>query len=184
MTTFSERLAASAEVARPTVDVQVTLDAALAARVEELQDALQAAQDAYTADPRLSATAEIKTAQEALDAVLEEAREALITLRFTRMDGDMWSELTSRCPARLDVDMDKVYGFNVNAVLALAAPLSGVLVEGDTVAEIPEADWRVLFKRLSGYELSLINDAIFSLNVWGPSQRVAELKKGFTAPRD
>jgi hypothetical protein len=38
-------------------------------------------------------------------------------------------------------------------------------------------EWPQIFEAISGPEFSTIVDALYSLNVYGPSERLAELKK-------
>ena len=110
-----------------------------------------------------------------------------MTLRFTQLPAAQWADIKSQCPVRLDSDIDKHYGFNADKAGVLASPLGGVRLErdGEDVAEVPLSDdeWRDVFAAITGHELSLIADAHFELNEYGPASRVADLKKGFGGPR-
>jgi hypothetical protein len=178
MTSFSERLAAAKAAARPTRDVQVLLDADLSEKREELRAELERVKATAANDPRLSAVDPEETdLQEKLDAVLEESADALVTLRFTRLPGNEWSDLTSRCPVRLDAPIDRQYGYNMQAVSTLAAPISGVRVEDDAEVSLEDSEWVDLFETISGHEFILVMDAIYELNEYEPAQRVSSLKK-------
>ena len=188
MTTFSERLAAAKSASRPTRTVQVLLDADLSAKREELRAELERARTAAASDQRLAA---VNTAEQAvqtkLDELLNESAESLVTLRFSRLPGDKWAEITARCPVRLDAPIDRQYGYNMHAVCRLAAPVSGVRVEGDgevpltvtkATEETPAVDeWADLFGTISGHEFGLIIDAIYDLNEYSPAAGITQLKK-------
>lgn len=172
MTTFGEKLAAARE-ARPTKDVQVVLDGELAVERERLMVAFEGASD----DQRLAAKSEKEEIQDALDALTEAASEALVTLRFTRMPGRDWAELTSKHPVRIDVPIDRRYGYNYDAACEAAAVVTGVIVDGDETHEVAAEEWRDLFDVLSGNEVGLIRDAVWSLNEFDPQQRLDALVK-------
>lgn len=190
MSTFSERLAAAKNAPRPFRDVQVILDAGLSEQREELRKALVAAKAEASGDERLSGGINPRVAevQEKLDAVLDASAESLVTLRFTRMSGDEWSEVTARNPLRLDVPIDRHYGYNMNGVCRSAAPVSGARLEGDELiplevvrgtAGAPAVDeWSDLFGTIGGHEMGLIIEAVYELNEWEPAHRIDLLKKG------
>lgn len=173
----------TAEQNRPTKDVTVCLDGELAREREELLAALEAAEAKDNLDLRLAGPNDVNAApvRERLEALAEAAKGALKTLRFTRLEGDKWAELTSRHPVRIDVPMDRHYGYNYDAVCGAAAMLSGVLVEGDEVVSLSAEQWARLLKVLSGNEVGLIRDAVFTLNEYEPSKRLDALVKGFGA---
>ena len=172
MTTFGEKLAAARE-ARPTKDVQVALDGELAIEREKLMAALDAASD----EQRLASVSEKDEIKARLDALTETANDALVTLRFTRMSGRAWAELTSKHPVRVDVPIDRRYGYNYDAACEAAAVVTGVRVDGDSLEPISEEEWRDLFDVLSGNEVGLIRDAVWSLNEFDPQQRLDALVK-------
>jgi hypothetical protein len=188
MSTFSEKLASAKAAPRKTKDVQILLDVDLAEQREALRAELEKARADATADQRLaSSNPNVDAVQERLDKLITDSAESLITLRFERLSGDAWSEITARCPVRLDAPIDRQYGYNMHGVCKLAAPLSGGRVEGDTVIPltvtkasegIPAVDeWADLFETISGHEMVLIIDAIYDLNAWDPAHQVASLKK-------
>src|SRR5439155_26613911 len=106
-----------------------------------------------------------------------EAAESLIVLRFSKMLAEDWAELVARCPQRLDVPVDRMYGYNVHAVGRAAAAASGARITADGDEQLTDSQWDRLFALLSGHEFSRIVDAIFDLNEYGPEQRIAEAKK-------
>lgn len=191
MTSPSEQLAKAkaAKAADPNYqDVEVLLDAGLSRRREELEQQIKAAVHAAAQDQRLTsvntAVEELKTE---LDTVLDEASSSIATLRFTELDSLEWGDISARCPVRLGVDIDQHYGYNMQAATVMAAPkCGGWLVDGEVVPLVvknasdgqPAVDeWADLFATISGGDFASIQDAIFNLNVYGPSLAKAELKK-------
>jgi len=176
LSSFSEKLAA-ARAARPTKDVQVVLDGELSIERDRLLAQLENAGD----DQRLGAKSEADEIRERLDALAEAAADSLVTLRFTRMPGREWAELNSHHPVRPDVPLDRHFGYNYDALCEDAAKRSGVRVEGDEVVSLTDEEWAELFDVLSGSEIGLIRDAVWSLNEYEPQQRLNTLVKGLGA---
>lgn len=197
--TRAERIAAAkdAKKAAPEFrDVPVILDdGGLAKLIDALRDELMAAQQEEAADLRLAAGFPKSNAlQEKLNAALLEAHEQIATLRFTELPAPQWAEVVSRSPVRLDVDMDKHYGFNSDQATLLAAPLSGAWVEGEDTFALSAEEWTDMlgyrdeageFQQgaISGNELRRIGDAIFELNEFAPGLRLEQAKKAFATPR-
>lgn len=98
-------------------------------------------------------------------------------LRFAQMDGLEWADLCDRCPPRLDVDIDKGYGYNVRAAVYLAAPISGRIQSGEDWVELSADRWKKLIRALPGAQLRSVGDAVFQLNQWGPAMAVVDAKK-------
>ncbi len=187
MTTFAERLAAAKAAPKDTRDVDIILDTVLARRVDALAADLTATRAEEAADGRLTQTYERTAAVQALlDAARAEAREAIVTLRFTQMPAMQYADVKAQCPVRLEADIDRYYGFNADKLAVISSPLCGVRLEqdGEDVSEVPLTDdeWRDMFASISGHELGLIADAIFDMNEHGPARRVVDLKKGFGGP--
>lgn len=182
---FSEKLAAAKAAPKEFRDVEVCLDSDVSAERAELLEALEAAR--ANPDARLASKSAPELVQEKLDALLELAAESLITLRFYRLSGPLWAEVTHRSPVRLDVQLDLHFGYNMQRASMLAAPLCGSRVDGDVeipllVSDaspgVPAVDeWSDLFEVISGTELRLIESAIFELNVLDPSNHIDQLKK-------
>jgi len=188
MVSFDERLAAAKAAPKDTRDVQVLLDSDLSEKREQLREALDAAKARAAQDQRLTATddeSDVIRAQ--LDELIAESAESLITLRFTRLPGDVWTDITARCPARLGAPLDEYYGYNLQLAAKLAAPINGVRVEGDELIPLkvtpatesePAVDqWADLFATIAGSEQARIESAIWELNVYVPDSRVGQLKK-------
>lgn len=187
---FSERLATAKAAPRPHRDITVSLDTDVAERRAALEE--QIAKSAR--DQRLSATSPADALNAELEKLLDDAAGTLVTLRFRRLPGDEWNDITSRCPARLDAPVDVHYGYNMQRATIFAAPRSGVRVDGDTEVPLivldatPDSpaidEWADLFSVISGIEFARIEDAIFGLNVFEPTQQLNELSKRSGARRN
>lgn len=176
MTTFFERLATAKAAPRPSMTVQVSLDADVSAERERLEAELDSLSNPN--DSRLSGkNPAIKVLQDQIDALTEAAKASLVTLKFYRLSGLAWATLTARNPLRPDVLIDVRYGYNFHAVVQAAAPDCGRLVDGDDETLLTADDWADLFAVLSGYDVARVCDALFYLNEWDPSQAVERLKK-------
>jgi len=101
-----------------------------------------------------------------------------IPLRFYRLDGEKWAEITSMAPMRLGSVIDRRYGYNFQAASRLAAPESGRVIEDDVEVTYDDAKWDQLFKKLAGHSVKLIHSAIWQLNEYDPEVAVADAKKG------
>lgn len=190
MMNFDERLAAAKARPRKHRDVPVVLDQDAAEERDSLIEALAHAEKEDADDQRLAGPpAKAAPLRDALEALNDSLRESLVTLRFLQLPGDRWAELTSRHPARADVDLDKYYGYNLDAVIRSAAkyhdPLTGerygFRLDGDTPVPLEDDKWDTLFHILSGSEVSSIRDAVWSLNEYEPGERIEALVKGFGA---
>jgi hypothetical protein len=193
MTNFEDLLTRSENAPRKHVDVEVCLDAELVEQRDALLDLLKTAKAEADADQRLSAGEhpQVTALRERLDALTEAARDSMVTLRFYRMPGSEWNELTSHHPVRADVPIDRHYGYNIDTLgLAAAAHVDdstgqayGFRVEGDEEVTLTPEQWVRLFRTLSGPEVSGIVDTIWAMNEAEPARRLDALVKGFGAAR-
>lgn len=189
MNDFDEQLAAAKAAPRPHKDVKVCLDANLATERERLLNELEAARELDAADPRLaSGDVHAGPIQARLDALAVAAQASLVTLRFRRLPGDEWLEITSRSPVRIDVAIDLNYGYNYDGACALAAThvspdgtRYAFRMEGDQEIPLEPSQWHTLASVLAGPDVSDCRDAIWALNQFEPDKRLNELVKGFGA---
>lgn len=147
--TLDDLLAGARSAKRAHRDVDVTLDQAIAEKLEaidvrilaleqqQIDIARQADEDLAeaTRDKRLASTstAEIEQARDTKIAELTSQLEALnaergeladgtlITLRFTQLPGQAWAEIGARNPARPDVLIDRIYHYNYHEAAKEAA---------------------------------------------------------------
>lgn len=210
---FSDLLTSAVQAEAEHRDVMVSLDRAVAKQVDALDERIaqledeharreaefqqrrdEAARDARLADPR---PAEIEAEAEQvladltgkIDALVEERERlsagSLVTFRFSQLPGDRWADVAGRFPPRVDVSIDRAYGYNYHEAAKAAAPLSGVIVQGsgvdgdDTVTlEKPtDEQWATVWTILSGGDFERIAESIWALNDAGPRQRVLNAKK-------
>jgi hypothetical protein len=82
---------------------------------------------------------------------------------------------------RIDVALDRHYGYNYDAVTENATRVSGARVDGDEEHPITTEQWDRLFKILAGHDVEQIRDAVWTLNEYEPSQHIEALVKGFGA---
>ena len=185
MKSFDDVLAAAKAAPRPFQDVTVSLDDDVAKRRAELHDELAAAR--ANPDARLASKSKPELIQGQLDELMELTANQLVTLRFSRLPGNVWADIAARCPARIDAPVDRHFGYNMQAAAMIAAPLCGVRVDGDELVPLrveaattdtPAVNqWADLFATIAGTEATQIESAIFDLNVYEPQQRVGQLKK-------
>lgn len=223
MQSLDDLIAGARTAKRQHRDVDVTLDQAVAVQVEALdaqlealeqdriavtdladEDAAEAARDARLGDPRSKKIdADREKAHAEIDgkiAALTSEREALtegtlLTFRFTQLPGQAWAELGARHPARVDVTIDRVYGYNYHEVAKAAAiyrdeqgrPYSHLVHPADDKAAEPEIvpvtaeQWAGIFEVISGHEFERIASALWDLNDYSPQQRIAAAGKASRA---
>jgi hypothetical protein len=115
------------------------------------------------------------------------------TLRFHQANGMAWAEAVDRAPLRMDVGLDRVYGYNLRAAVRYIAPSTGrLLIDGeehelrvdpltaDLTDEEREArvdEWSDLFEQLSGYDAQRVTDAVWGLNERRPQLAIEAAKK-------
>jgi hypothetical protein len=190
MTNLDDILDAAEAEPTETRTVKVCVNPAVAKKRAALLVKLERAKEADARqtgdDQRLGATEPVGTPQTdaaaaELEAFDEDVLKSLVTLRFTRLDGEKWSNITAAHPMRIDVALDRNYGYNFDAVSKSAAILSGVRLSDDGEEELTPEQWERLFKRLSGHDFRQIIDAVWTLNEYAPSQHIEALVKGFGA---
>jgi hypothetical protein len=190
MTDFDDLLDEAEAEPLDTRTVKVCIKPSVAKKRAALLTALEAAKEAdkktQAGEQRLGAvqtptTVRTDAAVAELEAFDEEVLKSLVTLKFTRLDGERWANLTAANPMRIDVQLDRNYGYNFDAVSRSAAILSGVRLDDDGEQLMTADQWARLFKVLSGHDYQRIIDAIFTLNEYAPQQHIGALVKGFGA---
>lgn len=181
--TFQDHLAKAKNRPRPHKDVTVCIDAEIVEERDLLIEEFERVAAADVDDARLAAgpSDQLTAVQERLDALTQAAQDSLVELRFYRMPGDEWPALTAHHPVRVDVPLDRHYGYNFNTATIAAAKASGVRVEDGEEFPLTPEEWADLFTVISGTEVGTVTDAVWSLNEYEPSQRLDALVKGFGA---
>ena len=193
MTSLSDKIAAAKSAPREFLDITVSLNKDLSESLEALTSELAEAKKAK--DDRHGAPTAASTVQAKIDAVMAEAVDTLVTMRFTLLPGDKWRELTQQCPPNPELILDRHLGYSVAETCKLAAKyvdrdgrVYGHVVNGDdlevpTVHKVtksnptPTDEWQDMFSLMSGPEFTAIVDTVYALNVDAPVKRLAELKK-------
>lgn len=161
----------------PSRIVTVALDQDVSQRLADLEEQLEQEKKKPT-DGRLTKKSPLAALVEQIDKVKAEFVDTLVDLKFTRILGSDWNDLTIVNPPREDSLPDKVFfGYNMHAVTRAAALLNGVIVEDDGTEHAPtEEQWNQIFELVSGKDLENIADAVYALNE-GESERAVELGK-------
>lgn len=100
----------------------------------------------------------------------------LYTFRFFRMDAEAWLAACDMYPARLGVEMDMRFGYNLRGLTPVVASQTGKRLEGDTLVDLTPDQWSNLFRTLAGGVVGKIGDALFHLNEIGPGEDIVELQ--------
>jgi hypothetical protein len=161
----------------PTRTVTVTLDQDVSTRLVKLEEQLELEKQ-KPVDGRLSKKSPIAELMEEIQTVKAEFVDTLVDLKFTRIIGSDWNDLTIVNPPREDSLPDmQVFHYNIAAVTRAAAIRSGVLVDDDgSERPLTEAQWEDMFELLSGKDMERIANAIYALNE-GESERAVDLGK-------
>ncbi|OJX72831.1 MAG: hypothetical protein BGO91_13765 [Leifsonia sp. 71-9] len=181
MPSFEELMAKRKAAPPKTVKVEVLLD------VESSEEiaALQAQMDdlASNADQRLGVSDGSEEIQAQIDALKDVTADAILTLEFERLPGDLWTDVIAKNPSRGESALDLTYGYNVDAAARAAAKAQrgghafGWCAEDGKSRTLTDEQWDDLFSMLSGHDMTEIRDAIWNLNEWAPTMRLLAAKK-------
>lgn len=185
MSTFAEKLAAKKAAPESTAEVQLLFADELAAERDRLQTVI----DTPSTDDRLGVVSDSERAQEALRELMATAGDALETIRFIRLPGNKWAEITSAHPPRPGVAIDHVRQYNFDAAPLAAAQYVDEAtgkayagrVEGDELVPISAEEWADILSTSSGFEVQQIRDTVWGLNEYLPEMTIAALGKAFGA---
>jgi hypothetical protein len=99
------------------------------------------------------------------------------TLRFTRMDPVEYTEETLRHPPRLEIGIDREFGYNLTALTMAVAPRCARLVDGDDLVELDDEAWADLFAVADGGAVQSIQNTVFGLNEFSSGKAADAAKK-------
>jgi hypothetical protein len=128
-------------------------------------------------DVLLDAAVERKTVAPVFVLVDVLVGESVVSLKFFEGDSRDWAHATASSPQRLDVPLDLNYGYNVHAAAERMATFCGVRVDDGVDVKLEPEQWKKLFDVLSGHDVGAVTDAVWGLNEFHPSQRLAKAKK-------
>jgi hypothetical protein len=102
----------------------------------------------------------------------------LVTFEFAKIDGDRWAELAAKFPPRPGNPTDlRVGGYNIDLVVKEAAKINGARVDVDPHEKPSPQQWDAIFEKLDGHGVKEIRDVVWTLNEYGPAQRLEAAKK-------
>lgn len=161
-------------------DVRICLDGARRAEWNALAEAaMQPASD--DTDGRMAAPSRASKAKKDLEALAEELRERLLTIRIEAMPGTDWAELKAKHKPRKDNTADAGQGYNIEAVAREALISHGKRVVGDKVEPITVAQWQKLLDKIGGGDFQMLIYAAIGVNQLVGQQFVGALVKGSPA---
>ena len=158
-----------------TVIVMLTPNDDAMRRREELLTAIVDVEKA--AGERLARKAPTAKLREELAALEKSETKFMRTLRFTKLDGIKWAELTAKYGPREDVAFDAQLGYNHHAVALIAAKVNGTDVTDGAEEPLDDADWETIHKVASGWDIENIATAVLEMNVMRSARTIGRLKK-------
>jgi len=156
-------------------DVTVMLDGEKAIERDALVKAITEAVDAP--DLRLGEDP-AAVARKKLDALEEEMRDSLVTIRVRALPTDKWNAICAAHPARDGVAIDKPKGYNIIEVTKSAVEAGGHLVEDGKTEPVEAGEWPDFWANLSGGDFDRFWFAVYGLNEQDGWLGVDFLKKG------
>mgnify|MGYP006189949335 CR=1 FL=1 len=161
-------------------DVRVCLDGARRAEWNALTEAAMR-REAEDAGDRLGAPSSAEVARKQLDALADELRERLLTIRIYAVPGSKWAALKGKHKPRKDNAQDASQGYNIEAVAREALIESGKRVNGDKVEDISAGQWSKLLDKIGGGDFQTLIYATIGVNQLIGQQFVGALVKGSPA---
>jgi hypothetical protein len=157
-------------------DVTVMLDGEKAIERDALIEEITKAADAPV-DGRLGKDP-VKETRAKLEALEDEMRDSLVTIRVRALPTDKWNKICAAHPARDGVAVDKTKGYNIVEVTKAAVETGGHLVEDGKTETVEAAEWPAFWEALSGGDFDRFWFAIYGLNEQDGWLGVDFLKKG------
>ena len=162
-------------------DVRICLDGARRAEWNALTEQAMQRDDAEGADGRMAAPSKSALARKQLDALADELRERLLTIRIYAVPGTKWAALKGKHRPRKDNAQDASQGYNIEAVAREALVESGKRVNGDKVEDISAGQWGKLLDKVGGGDFQTLVYATIGVNQLIGQQFVGALVKGSPA---
>jgi hypothetical protein len=161
----------------PTITVTVCLSTKATEERDAIMVRIREAEAKKGAGDRLSKKTEVQSLREELAAVEDREREHMHVLRFTKMSGLDFANLTAQFTAREKSALDQQLGYNHHAACLAAAKQSGVELVDDKPVALDDEDWQTIYDIGSGWDLENIVQAVLNLNATGSARLVGRLKK-------
>lgn len=152
------------EVKRPEKVVEFCLDGELYAEYQAAKDDLDVSRRKALADKRL-ADPTLALARDVVE-LGEKIRSESVKFLIRGLPRKRWGTLTAENPAREGNQIDKGYGFNLEAVMLEAIPESIVSVskDGEPVEFDPAADWEATAEDMTDIQYEDFVIAVLSVN--------------------
>lgn len=145
-------------IKRPETTLELCMDGELFSQYEEMEADLKQARQEALADKRMNDPA-IGMARQLVE-VIKQMRAESATFTLRGMARKNWTKLVAENPARDGNQLDKTYGYNLDAVMEAAIPACIVAVEknGEPVEFDPAKDWGGLANEMtdSQYEMFVL----------------------------
>lgn len=166
---------------KATEDVHVMLDGARRAEWNAL--VLQANSDQAQADPdgRMAAPSAARRAQKQLDALREDLRSKVLTIRVTQMPGTEWAALKAKHKPRKGNLRDENMGYSLEAVSRESLMKYGKRVRGEVEEPISAGQWQKILDAAGGGDLQTLEYTVLGLNQLAGQAFVGQLVKGSPA---
>ena len=103
-----------------------------------------------------------------------------VVVRLWPLSGLAWRDLCAAHPNRGASEFDQALGYNLTAVTQSYPRVYAV--DGDDVTDLSD-DWADICAVLSGPDLKALEYAVWGLNEWEPSQRLAAAGKASAGSR-
>jgi hypothetical protein len=118
----------------------------------------------------------VKTAGRRTDVVPIQLNGKRYKLKFTQMIGSEYAAETLRHPPRMEIPIDREFGYNLSSLSEAIAPKCGVLLDGKEEIELTNEQWADIFASDGGTAQEIVN-SIFSLNQTATAKGLQQLKK-------
>ena len=168
-------------------DVHLMLDGKRRAEWNHLVQASMAV-DPPEGDPdaRFGAKSARARAEEQLQALKQELRSKVITIRVLQMPGTAWAALKAKHKPRKDNALDARQGYNVEAAARQALLTHGKRVRGagtdnERLEDISAGQWSKMLEKAGGGDLQTLEFAVMGVNQLIGQNFVGALVKGSPA---
>jgi hypothetical protein len=162
-------------------DVRICLDGARRAEWNALAEVAMGRDDAAGSDARMAAPSPAAVARKKLDALADELRERMLTIRVFALPGTQWASLKGKYAPRKGDKYDEQNGFNIEAVARQALISHGKRVVGDRVEDITAAQWSKILEKIGGGDFQTLIFAVIGVNQLAGQMFVGQLVKGSPA---
>jgi hypothetical protein len=170
-----------ASATKATEDVYLMLDGKRRDEWNQLVLAAAQAEPTGSGDGRMAAPSKAKQAQKKLDALRQELRSKVLTIRITEMQGTAWAALKAKHKPRKGNLRDENLGYNLEAVTRESLITHGARIRNGEAEPIPVGKWQQILDAAGGGDLQTLELTVLGLNQLVGQQFVGQLVKGSPA---